>query len=284
MKKNYIIYTVISIICIIAIALGVYYEVFIKNDDISYTPQNTTTNNIMVENIDNPEQVRDEFVNLFTNTINFQNNRVQNVTKTDETKEIVYAAYNIKQEVEGKYNFNLNIPIINITGQVPQDFNAITQQVFLNKANEIMENAKEYTIYNVDYIAYINEGILSVAIKSSLKEGNGIQRVMVQTYNYNLETGEQVVLNDILNKKGIKTVEVNKKIEEQVERASKEAEALSQALGQIGQTIYKRDLNSAIYITDNVRNFLYGKNGRIYIIYAYGNSSATSEMDIIKID
>ena len=134
MKKNYIIYTVISIICIIAIALGVYYEVFIKNDDISYTPQNTTTNNIMVENIDNPEQVRDEFVNLFTNTINFQNNRVQNVTKTDETKEIVYAAYNIKQEVEGKYNFNLNIPIINITGQVPQDFNAITQQVFLNKA------------------------------------------------------------------------------------------------------------------------------------------------------
>ena len=88
-----------------------------------------------------------------------------------------------------------------------------------------MENAKEYTIYNVDYIAYINEGILSVAIKSSLKEGNGIQRVMVQTYNYNLETGEQVVLNDILNKKGIKTVKVNKKIEEQVERASKEAEA-----------------------------------------------------------
>lgn len=284
MKKNYIIYTVISIICVIAIALGVYYEVFIKNDDIVYTPQNTVANNTMDEETDNPEQIREEFNSLFTNTINFQNNRVQNITKTDESKEIVYAAYNIKQEVEGKYNFNLNIPMVNITGEVPQEFNTITQQVFLNKANEIMENAKEYTIYNIDYIAYINENILSVAIKSSLKEGNGIQRVMVQTYNYNLETGEQVTLNDVLNIKEIKTAQVNKKIEEQVEKASKEAEALSQALGQIGQTIYKRDLNSAIYITDNVRNFLYGKNGKVYIIYAYGNSSATSEMDIIKID
>lgn len=283
MKKNYIIYAVILIICIVAIALGVYYEVFMKENDIVYTPQNIVSNSEEQDNSDDPEQIRDEFNLLFTNTINFQNNNIPNITKLDETKEIVYAAFNMKEEVEGKYNLNINIPVINISGEVAQDFNSITQQVFLNKANEIIEGAKEYTIYSVDYIVYINENILSVAIKSSLKEGNGVQRIIVQTYNYNLETGERVILNDILNKKNIKTAEVNKKIEEQVETASREAEALSQALGQIGQTIYKRDLNSAIYITDNVRNFLYGRGGKIYIIYAYGNSSATSEMDIIKI-
>lgn len=282
MKKNYIIYAVISVICVIAIGLGVYYEVFIKNDDIVYIPQNVVSNN-GTEEEDDLEKVREEFNLLFTNTINFQNNSVPNITKYDTTKEIVYTAYSIKDEVEGKYNININIPMVNITGEVAQDFNQITQQIFLDKANDILTKSEEYTIYNVDYIAYINENVLSIAIKSSLKEGNAVQRVIVQTYNYDLATGKKVVLNDVLTKKNIKTSEVNKKIEEQVKEASREAEALSQALGQIGQTIYKRDLNSAIYITDNIINFLYGRNGRIYIIYAYGNSSATSEMDIIKI-
>jgi len=283
MKKNYIIYTVISILCVIAIGIGVYYEIFMKNDDIVYELPNIVANNIADENSDEPEKIKEEFNLLFTNNINFQNNSVPNIKKRDETKEIVYTAYNVKQEVEGKYNININIPVMNILGEVPEEYNSITQQVFINKANDILSNASEYTVYNVDYISYINGNVLSVAIKSSLKEGNNTQRIMVQTYNYDLATGQKVTLNSILENKNIDMQKVNKKIEEQVEKASKEAEALSQALGQIGQTIYKRDLNNAMYITDNVRNFLFGRNGKIYIIYAYGNTSATSEMDIIKI-
>lgn len=283
MKKNYIIYVVISIICVIAITIGVYYEVFVKEDEDIYIPQNTMSNNTEEEDPDDPEKIKEEFNSLFTNNINFQNNSVEDSIKADKTKEIVYTALKINEESEGEYSLSLNIPVINISSKVAQEFNSITNQVFVNKANEILANTTVYTIYSIDYVAYINEDILSIAIKSSLKEGNSAQRIIVQTYNYNLSTGKQVVLNDVLNKKDIKLSSANKKIEEQVKKANKEAEALSQALGQIGQTIYKRDLNSAIYITDNVINFLYGKDGIVYVIYAYGNSSSTSEMDIIKL-
>ena len=65
-----------------------------------------------------------------------------------------------------------------------------------------------------------------------------------------------------------------------MKEASKQAQAISEATGQI---VYKRDVNNAMYITDNVSNFLVGKDGQIYIIYAYGNNKITSEIDIIKL-
>ena len=105
---------------------------------------------------------------------------------------------------------------------------------------------------------------------------------MVQTYNYDIEKDETVTLNQILEKYGYKTKDVNKKIEKQVEEASKRATVISQATGQI---VYKRILSSSIYTTDNASNYFIGKDGQIYIVYAYGNeqSENTSEIDIIKV-
>ncbi len=37
-----------------------------------------------------------------------------------------------------------------------------------------------------------------------MKEGNNPQRVIVQTYNYNLSTNEEVTFNQLLEIKGIK--------------------------------------------------------------------------------
>ena len=55
---------------------------------------------------------------------------------------------------------------------------------------------------------------------------------------------------------------------------------ISEATGQI---VYKRDLNNAMYLTENATNFFLGKDGQIYIVYAYGNNNVTSEIDIIKL-
>ena len=135
----------------------------------------------------------------------------------------------------------------------------------------------------LEYISYLNENILSLVIKSTLKEGNNAQRVIVQTYNYDIQTGNKVTLNEILQAKGISQKEVNTKIETQVQEASKQSEAVANALQQKGQLVYKRDINNAMYVTDNVNYFFLGLDGQIYIIYPYGNSNFTSEMDIIKI-
>ena len=216
---------------------------------------------------------------------------------------------------------DLNIPVFNITGDAPAEFNNTTQQSFINKANQIMtgentnsqnsgdvkpntnqntnnvtnnENANSTTnetntitidttantrvLYDVSYQAYINGDILSVIIKSSLKEGNNPQRVMVQTYNYNLATKQSIELTDIMQPYGLTEDEINTKIKQVTEEAVSQEDALSSA----GYETYKRDLASPIYQIENIHTFFLGSNGDLYIIFAYGNNNYTSEMDIIK--
>lgn len=286
MKSRNIIYILISIICIVAIILGVYYQIFSKKV-VKESKLNEVTNNIEDEpNVDNPENLLLEFNKLFTNSIYTQGYSTSGVTKLKglEGQDIIYSAYNVQEDIEGKYSVDLKLPAFNIQSDVADEYNNTTQSIFADKASNIfmnVDNLKKYTIYNVEYVAYLNENILSLVIKSTLKEGNSPQRIIVQTYNYDIETNKKVTLNEILEKENIKTRDVNKKIERQVKEASKQAEEIAEATGQI---VYKRDINNAMYITDNVSTFFIGENGQIYILYPYGNNNVTSEIDIIKID
>lgn len=285
MNKRNILYIVIAIICIIAIVAGVYYQVFGNKPK-----QNIIDNNEIAEEENNdkaldPEVLKEEFNSLFNNSFDDQGYDTSSILKIEglEEQDIIYAAYNIKEEKDEKYSVNINLPVFNVQGDVVNEFNSTTQSIFANKANSVLSNSQSYTIYNVEYVSYLNENILSLVIKSTLKEGNSAQRIIVQTYNYDIQTGKKLSLNEVLEEKGISTREVNKKIEAQVEEANKQAEAISEALAGSGQTVYKRDINNAMYVTDNVNHFFLGLDGQIYIIYPYGNSNFTSEMDIIKI-
>ena len=280
MSKRNIMYISISIICIISIILGVYYQIFadkvVGEGDVNEIDEKEYAD------VDNPEDLLLEFNKLFENKLNKQGNDVGSVTKITglEDKDIVYTAYDYADEDEDKYVIDLKLPVVNIDGEIAAGYNNITQSIFVNKANAILIDCKVYTIYNVEYTAYVNENILSVVIKSTLKEGNNAQRIIVQTYNYDLNTGNKITFNELLAKYEIANKDINKKIEAQVKEASKQSEAISQATGQV---VYKRDLANAMYITDNVTNFFIGKDGQIYIIYAYGNNNITSEIDIIKL-
>ena len=98
------------------------------------------------------------------------------------------------QESTDKYELNMHIPAININDELASTLNNSTQTTFINKANEIIANTESTikTIYSIDYVAYVNESILSLVIRSTLKEGNSAQRIMIQTYNYNLNTNQEV--------------------------------------------------------------------------------------------
>ena len=284
MKKRYILYIVISIICVIAIITGVYFQVFgdKPKQNVNYNEDSQDPTEMQTED---PEVLKEEFNALFNNSFDDQGYDTTTIEKLEgfEEQDVIYAAFNIKEENEEKYSVNINVPVFNVAGEVAEEFNAITQSVFANKAEQVLNNSQKYTIYNVEYVAYLNENILSLVIKSTLKEGSSAQRIIVQTYNYDIETKEKLTLNDVLTAKGIDLKEVNKKIEAQVKEANEQAEAISQALSQSGQSVYKRDINNAMYVTDNVNHFFVGLDGQIYIVYPYGNTNYTSEMDIIKI-
>lgn len=282
MKFRNIMYIVVTIICVLAIVIAVYYQVFgINKNQINNSNQGANNSNLNNYQID-LEKIKNDFNNLFTNELKLQGYEIaENIKKSKEDKDVIYTAYEIQKELENKYSINLNIPVFNISDETANGFNKLTQNIFANKANEILKgNEENYTIYNIDYTAYLNNNILSLVIKSILKEGINAQRTIVQTYNYDLKTGKEPNLVDILANKGISKQDANKKIEEQVKYAYNKAEAVSSATTLV---VYKRDLNNAMYLVDNIKNFFLGENGKIYVVYAYGNANYTSEMDIIEL-
>ena len=126
-------------------------------------------------------------------------------------------------------------------------------------------------------MAYVNTNILSLVIRSTLKEGNNPQRVIIQTYNYNLSTNEEMTLEEILEIKGLNKQNVESVISSQIKIANEEADRLKR----LGYNVYTRDLTSSIYKIDNTDNYILGPNNKLYVIYPYGNANNTDEMDVI---
>ena len=280
MKEAKIIYVIISIICVISIIIGVYEQFFNKKDDNT----NISTNGKVEEPIEQikektMEEIKDEFNAIFINSFSSEGKDISDIERINKEKNIVYAAYNIQQENDF-FNIDLNIPVINIKGDIPKEFNKITQEVFVKKANEVMENTNvsEKIIYSIDYAAYINGDILSVIIKSSSKQGNNPQRIIVQTYNYNIKTKEKVTLSNIIEQKNIDEQKLKSKIDRALQIVKREEEILTQS----GYSVYVRDLNSDVYKLENITNFFLDNDEKLYIIFAYGNQNFTSELDIVK--
>lgn len=276
MKNQKLIFILIGAFCVLALIAGIYAQFFVEsaNDTNIQNPDNNIDNEIKPKT---QEEIKSQLTSFFTNEIISNNYDETNLQKKNASKDIVYSAYDIQKQEEN-YELDVHLPVININDTVATDFNKMTQSIFVNKASEILNNKyTEKVIYSVDYIAYINNNILSLAIKSTLKQGTNPQRVIVQAYNYNLETGEKVQLVDVLAKKNIIQSDCQNKIHEVVTKAQKEAQVLVQS----GYTVYNRNLSDSMYQISNISTFFLGKNEELYIIFAYGNQNFTSEMDVV---
>ena len=274
MKNQKIIFILVGAFCVFALIAGIYTQFFVGNKGSDYT-QNPTDNISGDSRPKTQEEIKNQLKSLFTN--DFINNSTYEVQKANDSKDIVYSAYDI-QKKEELYEVDIHLPVINISGDVPASFNKITQSVFADEASKILN--KKYTekvIYDVNYISYINDNILSLAIKSTLKRGNNPQREIIQTYNYNLETGEKVELVDVLTKRNIVQSECQNKINQVVSKAQEEAQILVKS----GYQVYNRDLSNSIYQLSNISNFFLGSTGELYIIFSYGNQNFTAEMDVV---
>ena len=276
MKNQKLIFILIGVFCVLALIAGIYAQFFIESSDNNsrQNSDNNTNNEIKPKTQD---EIKLQLTSLFTNEIILNNYDETNLQKRDESKGIVYSAYDIQKQEEN-YELDVHLPVININDTVATDFNKITQSIFVNKASEILNNKyTEKVIYSVDYISYVNDNILSLVIKSTLKQGNNPQRIIVQAYNYNLETREKVELADVLAKKNIIQSDCQNKINEVVTKAQEEAQVLVQS----GYTVYNRNLSDSMYQIFNISTFFLGRNGELYIIFAYGNQNFTSEMDVV---
>lgn len=270
-KKTIFIYSIAAIACILAIAVVVGIQI-LGNDTIDSIFK---INKIINKTEQEEAQLKANFANLYDNK--FYNNNNVNVTKIDENKDIVYTNYE-KIETNNNYEINVVLPYINIKNSKIQRWNEEIVNTFEAKAKQILENEDITTIYSTKYTANIENNILSVMIYADLKENTSSQRVLIQTYNFNLETNKELNLQDVLKIYGLDSKQVQNKIDDDIKKENKKA----QELIDLGYNVFTRDLQDDMYKIENSTEF-FVKNKNLYIIYAYGNDSNTSEYDIIVI-
>ncbi len=270
-KTQIFCFILIMIVCIIAIVEALYY---VMNGDIKENENvgDNNTNDIAISETNLVENFDDLFQNTFENT-----NTSENAEKITVDKDYVYTEYE-KQEINsGNYEIDVNIPTININSEEVKSYNEEIKQIFQAKSESILNGGADRSIYSVDYEAYLNNNILSVVIRSTLKEGSNPQRLIVQTYCYDIKEMKKVEFQDIMKIKNLDTATVQDKITRQMQGKQSEAKALQD----LGYPAYIRDLRSERYDVENISNFFMDDNNNVYVIYAYGNSENTDVIDII---
>lgn len=262
-KKNVIILVTVVIICSIAIALGIYAQV--TNTKISQTKEEIQEKNYI--------DLKNNFKSIFTNTINRES--TASTDKSDE--ELVYLAYDIQEKNSGKYDINAKIPLFKLENDETTAINKEIMNTFGAKLIDIIKNSTTNTIYSIDYVVYINQNIISLVIRGTLKDGSNPQRIMMQTYNYNLETNKLETIDDILTFKNLSEDTVQNKINEEIKQICEQKSNIETQ----GYNIYKRDKNDSMYKLQNTTTFFLGQDGNLYVVYAYGNKNYTSEIDLV---
>jgi len=273
-KKLRIFYITIISICIIAIMAAFVIQIKQENDptsigSISRLPELTD---------DKISVYKQQFNEMFENKVNYDlSSNAYKIDKIDQGEEIVYLGYQSKENKANDYELDVNIPYINIKDETIDEFNKQIKNVFEQKARDVLNTQNNNVIYTVNYSAYVSNNVLSLVVRSTLKEGGNPQRDIVQTYNYDLIKHKRYTIDNMLEFKEITKKDATQKIKEEIKAVSQKVDELAK----LGYSVYTRDYTSDIYNINNVTEFFMGPDNALYIIYAYGNLNHTSEMDIV---
>lgn len=265
--------TYIVLICICALAISVAIGTQILGNDVV---DNIFGLNKITKRTEEEEAVlKVNFESLLDNTLLDKGNYT--VQKNNQDKEIIYTEYS-KQEKKDNHELDVNLPYINIKNEEVNKFNKEIKNTFEGKAEEVSQNTDENILYTVKYKASIKENILSLIIYSDLKQSSSAQRVIVQTFNYDLSQNKTLTFEDAINEFKLKKNEIQTKINTDIQNEENKSEELIK----LGYNVFSRDTKSDIYKVENISEyFIYNNN--IYVIFAYGNDKMTSEKDIVII-
>ena len=253
-----------------SIAFILHTQFFWSDNIIDYNQNDST------EEYEN-NQINSNFSGLFKNKVEILQDDLPDITKIHENYDLVVSAYTYQEKIQN-CELDVSIPYINIKSDMISKQNKETSQNFREKAEELSKsNDINNTIYNVRYQAYVQNNILSLVIRAELKEDGKNQKIMIQTYNYDLIKNRQVQLEELLKYKNVSTSDAKARIEKTI----KDVQEQNKSFSEQGYEMYKRDYTSDIYKLENTKQYFLGINGILYLIYAYGNNDYTSEFDMV---
>lgn len=273
-KKNIIIYVSIILFCIISLIIASYVQFYARIDiaqiiGIKEKEEFGYKDEIQIQ------KLKKEFENIFNNKINNDTGNNEN-KKVYKEKELVCTKYSKKEISENNYNININIPYLNIKNSIVEEYNKEIEEIFADKTRSLLESKNKNVIYTVEYTANIEKDIVSVIIKSTLKEGNNAQKIMLKTYNYDLRNNKDISLQEIIRIEQLEQSKVQDIIKNVIQNEQKKVESLEK----LGYSVFKRNFEDDMYKIENTKEYYY-LGDTIYILYPYGNNLNTSELDIV---
>ena len=272
-KRRAIFLIVIILICIVAIGLGIYSQYFYQYSDTD--PLMLGIHLGTAKTSEEYAELKANFLNLFTNELHINSESVR-VDKVETDQSVVFTGYNIVNEDEAYYDVDLSLPYLNIDTEVAAEINAEIEE-FNQTAASIMRTSSQYTIYNVSYVAYINENIVSIVIKENSKYGNNSERVRIKTYCYDISSDSEISLSDLIKLKETDEETVQENINETIQTAYENSQAIANEYG----PEVVRNPEDDMYDIKNTEDYFLTDDGYVYIIYDYGEETETNEIDTI---
>lgn len=270
-KTRKLIFLMIIVLCLIAIGIALYYQYY-REEKLGIIFGINTKEELKEEEYN---ELKANFNSIFDNKL--VNNSKGNYKKINENEDYVYCGYS-NTEKSDNYTLNVNLPYINLNNNITYKYTTDINNIFKTKTEDIIaKNLNNNEVFSVSYKAYIVQDILSLVIKAELKEGKNSQRVLIQTYNYNIKENKEETLRDFLDLKGVTESEANKKIKQKIEEKKKQNEQLSE----LGYNMYVREYDEKIYGISNTTEFFMDEKGNLYLVYPYGNKDYTSEFDLV---
>lgn len=270
-KTRKLIFLMIIVLCLIAIGIALYYQYY-REEKLGIIFGINTKEELKEEEYN---ELKANFNSIFDNKL--VNNSNGNYKKINENEDYVYCGYS-NTEKSDNYTLNVNLPYINLNNNITYKYTTDINNIFKTKTEDIIaKNLNNNEVFSVSYKAYIVQEILSLVIKAELKEGKNSQRVLIQTYNYNIKENKEETLRDFLDLKGVTESEANKKIKQKIEEKKKQNEQLSE----LGYNMYVREYDEKIYGISNTTEFFMDEKGNLYLVYPYGNKDYTSEFDLV---
>ncbi|MCR5186607.1 MAG: hypothetical protein K6D97_05785 [Clostridia bacterium] len=277
-QKYHVFIAVIVALCIVAICIGIYVDKYYKYSEIDPLMMG-----IRIGNKKSAEEIvtlKASFNELFSNDVKStadEDSEEYNFERINESLgSIVYNAYDLQQDTDF-YNVDADIPQLNINAENAKKINQEIYETYYKTAYIKMRNIEGMTVYNVKFAAFVNNTYLSLVIKSTLKEDSKPEKVMIKTYNYNMATDSLFTIEDLIKLKN----ETNESIQDTITKEIQTSDANAKILAKEYGALYTRNLESEIYKVKNTENFFLTQDGYVYIVYAYGNTDDTNEMDIV---
>ncbi|MBR2289051.1 MAG: hypothetical protein IJ867_00075 [Clostridia bacterium] len=271
--KNKVIYfVVLFLICVVAICIAIYVQYFYKYYDTD--PLMLGIHIGAKKTNEEYASLKNNFNTLFTNDVRVNSENLK-VDKINTSQNVVYTYNKVQNQDENYYDVDVKIPAINVNNEVAKRINSEIIEKFDKTAKDIMTKAEGYTIYKVDYAAFVNNGVISVAIKERSKIGSKAETVKVTTYNYSIPNKSEISLTDLIKLKETSKEAVQEAITTTIEVQAEKNNDVAKEYGGL-----VRNPEDKMYLVENSKNYFLTDDGYVYIVYDYAEKN-TNEIDIV---